>query len=160
MPYGHWDAIHFLYHGEIVPQYPSSRKWIFSGLEWSWAPETGKEAYVLCPQPRRIGIWPEQNRKMTDLEAVHRSAACLRGIHTSTLPVRSFWSSCCQHSRQSLFIEEHCFGFPTASWDSAMRLLSLHKAIDSGRMVCNLQNTLFSAHGKTKHKRLLQNNLW
>lgn len=62
--------------------------------------------------------------------------------------------------RQSLFTEEHCFSFPTAAAASASRLLSPHKAIDSERMVCNLQYTLFSEHGKTKHKRISQNNLW
>lgn len=70
-----------------------------SRQEGAWAPETGKEAYVLCPQPRRLGIWLQQNRKMTDLEAVCRSAACLWGIHSSILPVHSFWSTCCQHGQ-------------------------------------------------------------
>lgn len=99
LPHGHWDAIHFSHHGKLIPQPPPIESEHSSRLEWTWAPETGKEAYVLRPRPRRLGIWPEQNRKMTDLEAVCRSVACLWGIHSSVLPVHSFWSSRCQHGQ-------------------------------------------------------------
>lgn len=119
-----------------------------------------KKAYVFCPWPGRIGIWQKQNRKMTDLEAECRSVKCLWGIHSSILPVYSSKAVAASTGRQSLFIEEHCFSIPTAASDTATRFLSPRKAINSGRMVCNLQCTLFSEYGKIKHKRLLENNVW
>lgn len=93
---------------------------------------------------------------MTDLEAGCRSAKCLGERTVAYCLCTLSGTVAASTGRQNLFIEEHCFGFPTAASDSAMRLLSAHKTIDSGRMVCNVQHTLFLAHGKTKCKRLAE----
>ena len=119
---GPWDAIHFLNHEELLPQNPPSWKWTFTRLEGAQTPETGEEAYVLCPWPGRIGIWQEQNRKMTDLElwagvlSAHGEYAVAYCLCTLSEAVAA------SPGRQSLFIEEHCVSFPKAPSERAVLL--------------------------------------
>lgn len=97
---------------------------------------------------------------MTDLEAVCRSDSAYGEYIGAYCLCTLSGAVAASTDRQSLFIEEHCFSFPTAASDCAARLLSPRKTAAQGEWSTAFTIHYFQNMERRITKDSLQNISW